>query len=260
MEQILEEVRELKEQGYKEITLLGQNVNAYGKDIDPTINFATLLEECAKIGIPRIRFTTSHPWDFSDDMIDVIAKYDNVMPFVHLPLQSGDSEILRMMGRRYTRESYMELFYKIKERIPNVSVSTDIIVGFPNETDEQFENTIKVMEECKFDNAFTFIFSARPGTPAARMKDSIDMETKSKRLARLNKVWNAYALEKNKAYEGRIVEVLVDGTSKKDDHVYSGYTDTNKLVNFTGKDIKPGQFVKVRIKTGKTFSLDGEAI
>lgn len=260
MEQILEEVRELKEQGYKEITLLGQNVNAYGKDIDPTINFATLLEECAKIGIPRIRFTTSHPWDFSDDMIDVIAKYDNVMPFVHLPLQSGDSEILRMMGRRYTRESYMELFYKIKERIPNVSVSTDIIVGFPNETDEQFENTIKVMEECKFDNAFTFIFSARPGTPAARMKDSIDMETKSKRLARLNKVWNAYALEKNKAYESRIVEVLVDGTSKKDDHVYSGYTDTNKLVNFTGKDIKPGQFVKVRIKTGKTFSLDGEAI
>ena len=260
MEQILEEVRELKEQGYKEITLLGQNVNAYGKDIDPNINFATLLEECAKIGIPRIRFTTSHPWDFSDDMIDVIAKYDNVMPFVHLPLQSGDSEILRMMGRRYTRESYMELFYKIKERIPNVSVSTDIIVGFPNETDEQFENTIKVMEECKFDNAFTFIFSARPGTPAARMKDSIDMETKSKRLARLNKVWNAYALEKNKAYEGRIVEVLVDGTSKKDDHVYSGYTDTNKLVNFTGKDIKPGQFVKVRIKTGKTFSLDGEAI
>ncbi|WP_297237299.1 tRNA (N6-isopentenyl adenosine(37)-C2)-methylthiotransferase MiaB [uncultured Faecalicoccus sp.] len=260
MENILEEVQELKHQGFKEITLLGQNVNAYGKDLDEGINFATLLEECAKIGIPRIRFTTSHPWDFSDDMIDVIAKYDNVMPFVHLPLQSGDDEILRRMGRRYTRESYMELFQKIQDRIPHVAISTDIIVGFPNESDEQFENTIKLVEECKFDNAFTFIFSARPGTPAAAMNDPIDQETKSKRLARLNKIWNQYALEKNKAYEGRIVEVLVDGFSKKDKHVYSGYTDTNKLVNFTGENIHPGDFVKVKITKGKTFSLDGQAI
>ncbi len=260
MHEILNEVQELKQQGYKEITLLGQNVNAYGKDIDPNLNFADLLEACAKTGIPRIRFTTSHPWDFSDDMIDVIARYDNVMPFVHLPLQSGDSEILRRMGRRYTRESYLELFYKIKDRIPNVSISTDIIVGFPNESDEQFENTISLVEECKFDNCYTFIFSARPGTPASIMDDPIDMDTKSKRLARLNKIWNQYALEKNRAYEGRVVTVLVDGFSKKDNHVYSGYTDTNKLVNFTGHNIEPGTFLQVRITKGKTFSLDGEAI
>lgn len=260
MDKILEEVRTLKQEGYKEITLLGQNVNAYGKDLDSDLSFANLLEEVAKIGIPRIRFTTSHPWDFSDKMIDIIAKYDNVMPFVHLPLQSGDTEILRRMGRRYSREDYLELFHKIESKIPGCAISTDIIVGFPDESDEAFEHTISIVEECKFDNCFTFIFSARPGTPAAKMADSIDLETKSKRLARLNKVWNAYALEKNKAYEGKIVEVLVDGPSKKDKNVYSGYTETNKLVNFTGEGIQAGDFVKVLIKTGKTFSLDGEAV
>ena len=260
MDQILFEVKELYDQGYKEITLLGQNVNAYGKDIDPNMNFACLLEEVAKIGIPRIRFTTSHPWDFSDDMIDVIAKYDNIMPFVHLPLQSGDDEILKRMGRRYTSESYMELFNKIVTKIDRVAVSTDVIVGFPNESDEQFEHTLEIMEKCKFDNAFTFIFSPRPGTPAARMEDPIDFETKKERLARLNTLWNKYALEKNKAYEGKVVKVLVDGFSKKDDHVYSGYTDTNKLVNFTGENIQPGDFVDVLIETGKTFSLDGRVV
>ncbi len=260
MDQILEEVRTLKEEGYKEITLLGQNVNAYGKDIDDSYNFATLLEEVAKIGIPRIRFTTSHPWDFSDDMIDVIAKYENIMPFIHLPLQSGDDEILKRMGRRYTSESYKALFDQIVSKIDRVSVSTDIIVGFPNETDEQFEHTLDMIKECKFDNAFTFIFSARPGTPAARMEDPIDMETKSKRLATLNTLWNSYALEKNKAYEGKVVQVLVDGMSKKDKTVYSGYTDTNKLVNFTGENLQPGDFVDVYIEKGKTFSLDGKAI
>lgn len=260
MNEILEEVRELKEQGYKEITLLGQNVNAFGKDIDENLNFATLLEEVAKIGIPRVRFTTSHPWDFSDDMIDMIAKYDNIMPFVHLPLQSGDDAILKRMGRRYTSESYMELFNKIVTKIDHVSVSTDIIVGFPNETDEQFEHTLEMVERCKFDNAFTFIFSPRPGTPADLMEDPIDLETKRKRLARLNEMWNQYALEKNKAYEGKVVTVLVDGYSKKDKNVYSGYTDTNKLVNFRGENIKPGDFVDVKIETGKTFSLDGVAV
>lgn len=260
MEQILLEVQELKEQGYKEITLLGQNVNAYGKDIDPNMNFATLLEAVAKIGIPRVRFTTSHPWDFSDDMIDCIAKYDNIMPFVHLPLQSGDDQILKLMGRRYTRESYLELLNKITTRIPNVSISTDIIVGFPNETEEQFQHTLDMMEICKYDNAFTFIFSCRPGTPAARMSDSVDMETKRARLQTLNKVWNKYALEKNQAYEGKVVQVLVDGYSKKDKTVFSGYTDTNKLVNFKGENIQPGDFVDVLIEKGKTFSLDGRMV
>ena len=217
-EYIIDEVKQLVEDGYLEVTLLGQNVNAYGKDLYDDYTMANLLEDVSKTGIKRLRFVTSHPWDFTDDMIDVIAQYDNVMPFVHLPLQSGDSEILRRMGRRYTRESYLELFYKIKERIPNVAISTDIIVGFPDESDEQFENTISLVEECQFDNCYTFIFSARPGTPASKMEDPIDMDTKSKRLARLNKIWNQYALEKNKAYEGRIVTVLVDGFSKKDKH------------------------------------------
>ena len=260
MSEILKEVQQLKDEGYKEITLLGQNVNAYGKDMDNEQDFATLLEEVAKIGIPRVRFTTSHPWDFSEKMIDIIAKYDNIMPFIHLPLQSGDDDVLKLMGRRYTKESYLALYDKIVTTIPNVSVSTDIIVGFPNETDEQFEHTLDVVRYCKYDNAFTFIFSARPGTPASRMKDSIDMETKRKRLAKLNKTWNDLALEKNKAYVGRTVTVLVDGHSKKDENVYSGYTDTQKLVNFKGENIQPGDFVEVKILDAKTFSLDGVAV
>ena len=260
MSEILKEVQQLKDEGYKEITLLGQNVNAYGKDMDNEQDFATLLEEVAKIGIPRVRFTTSHPWDFSEKMIDIIAKYDNIMPFIHLPLQSGDDDVLKLMGRRYTKESYLALYDKIINTIPNVSVSTDIIVGFPNETDEQFEHTLDVVRYCKYDNAFTFIFSARPGTPASRMKDSIDMETKRKRLAKLNKTWNDLALEKNEAYVGRTVTVLVDGPSKKDENVYSGYTDTQKLVNFKGENIQPGDFVEVKILDAKTFSLDGVAV
>lgn len=260
MSEILKEVQTLKDEGYKEITLLGQNVNAYGKDMDNEQDFATLLEEVAKIGIPRVRFTTSHPWDFTEKMIDIIAKYDNIMPFVHLPLQSGDDEVLKLMGRRYTKESYLALFDKIIEKIPNVAVSTDIIVGFPNETDEQFEHTLDVVRYCKYDNAFTFIFSARPGTPASRMKDDVDMETKRKRLAVLNKTWNDLALEKNKAYIGRVVTVLVDGPSKKDENTYSGYTDTQKLVNFKGENIHPGDFVDVKITDAKTFSLDGIAL
>ena len=260
MSEILKEVQQLKDEGYKEITLLGQNVNAYGKDMDNEQDFATLLEEVAKIGIPRVRFTTSHPWDFSEEMIDIIAKYDNIMPFIHLPLQSGDDDVLKLMGRRYTKESYLALYDKIVNTIPNVSVSTDIIVGFPNETDEQFEHTLDVVRYCKYDNAFTFILSARPGTPASRMHDSIDMETKRKRLAKLNKTWNDLALEKNKAYIGRTVTVLVDGPSKKDKNVYSGYTDTQKLVNFKGENLQAGDFVEVKILDAKTFSLDGVAV
>ena len=178
--------------------------------MDNEQDFATLLEEVAKIGIPRVRFTTSHPWDFSEEMIDIIAKYDNIMPFIHLPLQSGDDDVLKLMGRRYTKESYLALYDKIVNTIPNVSVSTDIIVGFPNETEEQFQDTL--------------------------------------------------ALEKNKAYVGRTVTVLVDGLSKKNEKVYSGYTDTQKLVNFKGENIHPGDFVEVEITDAKSFSLDGVAV
>ncbi len=258
MEDVLEEIRELKNEGYKEVTLLGQNVNSYGKDLHIEKGFAALLEETAKIGIDRIRFTTSHPWDFSDEMIDVIAKYDNIMPFIHLPVQSGDSDMLKIMGRRYTREEYLTLFHKIKDKVKNCAFSTDIIVGFPNETEEQFQQTLSLVDECKFDNAYTFIYSPREGTPAAKMDDNVSLEVKQRRLAELNERWNVYANEKNMAYQGQIVKVLVDGVSKKNKEVYSGYTETNKLVNFSATDVKPGDIVNVRITACKTFSLDGE--
>lgn len=258
MEDVLEEVRQLKAEGFKEITLLGQNVNSYGKDLHIEGGFAKLLEETAKTGVERIRFTTSHPWDFSDEMIDIIASYDNIMPFIHLPVQSGDSDILKIMGRRYTREQYLTLFHKIKEKMPDCAISTDIIVGFPNETEEQFQHTLELVEECRFDNAFTFIYSPREGTPAAAMEDNVPLSVKQDRLQRLNEAWNTYANEKNKAYLGKIVKVLVDGTSKKNKEILSGYTDTNKLVNFKVKDAQPGDIVDVKIVACKTFSLDGE--
>lgn len=260
MEDILKEICELKAQGYREITLLGQNVNAYGKDLGIAGGFAKLLEQSAQTGIERIRFTTSHPWDFSDEMIDVIAAYDNIMPFIHLPVQSGDSAILKLMGRRYTIEEYKTLFDKIMTRIPGCAISTDIIVGFPNESDEQFAHTLDIVDYCKFDNAFTFIYSPREGTPAARMEDNVPLEVKQKRLAQLNKRWNQYALKKNQAYVGKIVKVLVDGPSKKNEAAYSGYTETNKLVNFSGDNVQAGDIVELRITAAKTWSLQGELI
>lgn len=260
MEDVLEEIRTLKAEGFKEVTLLGQNVNSYGKDLHIEGGFAKLLEETAKTGIERIRFTTSHPWDFSDEMIDVIAKYDNIMPFIHLPVQSGDSDVLKLMGRRYSIEQYKTLFHKIEAKIPGCAISTDIIVGFPNETKEQFQHTLELVDECKFDNAFTFIYSPREGTPAARMEDNIPLEEKQERLQQLNERWNTYALEKNLAYIGKTVRVLVDGPSKKNKDIYSGYTDTNKLVNFVRKNAEPGDIVEVRITGAKTFSLDGEQL
>ena len=260
MEDVLDEIRTLKEEGFKEVTLLGQNVNSYGKDLHIEGGFAKLLEETAKIGIERIRFTTSHPWDFSDEMVDVIAKYDNIMPFIHLPVQSGDSDVLKLMGRRYSIEQYKTLFHKIEAKIPGCAISTDIIVGFPNETKEQFQHTLDLVDECKFDNAFTFIYSPREGTPAARMEDNVALEEKQDRLQKLNERWNKYALEKNLAYIGKTVRVLVDGPSKKNKDIYSGYTDTNKLVNFVRKDAQPGDIVEVKINGAKTFSLDGEQL
>ena len=257
---ILNEVRELKEQGYKEITLLGQNVNAYGKDRADGYGFAQLLKDTALIGVDRVRFTTSHPWDFTDEMIDVIATYDNIMPAIHLPVQSGSSEMLKIMGRRYTREEYLELFHKIKDRIPGCSFTTDIIVGFPNETEEQFEMTLSLCDECQYDGAFTFVYSPREGTPAARMVDSVPMDVKSERLQRLNEKITHYAHEKNEAYLDKIVTVLVDGPSKKNDQVYCGYSETNKLVNFTADHCEPGNLVKVRITEIRSWSLNGEMV
>jgi tRNA-2-methylthio-N6-dimethylallyladenosine synthase len=233
MEDIIAEVEDLKMRGFKEITLLGQNVNAYGKDLKIPVNFAMLLTSVAQTDIPRIRFTTSHPWDFSDEMIDVIAKYDNIMPYIHLPVQSGNSEMLKIMGRRYTIEEYKTLFVKLKERIADCAFSTDIIVGFPNETDEQFQQTLDIVDFCQFDNAFTFIYSPREGTPAANMADNVPKDVKKKRLAQLNAKVAQYALKNNQAYIGRMVEVLVDGPSKKNSpQIYSGYTMHSETCQF----------------------------
>lgn len=259
-EDILSEVKDLKERGFKEITLLGQNVNAYGKDLPGYQSFAQLLAETANTGISRIRFTTSHPWDFSDEMIDVIASNENIMPFIHLPVQSGNTEMLKIMGRRYTIEEYKALYIRLKDRISDCAFSTDIIVGFPNETDQQFQDTLDIVDFCQFDNAFTFIYSPREGTPAAKMTDNVAKEVKKKRLAQLNAKVGSYALKNNQAYIGRTVEVLVDGPSKKNPKIFSGYTKTQKLVNFSAEKVEAGQLVNVKVTDCKTWFLIGEMV
>ena len=210
-------------------------------------------------GIPRIRFVTSHPWDFTEEMIKVIAEYDNIMPYIHLPIQSGSSRILKLMNRRYTKEEYITLFNKIKEYIPNCSISTDIIVGFPGETDDDFKDTLDIVNMLKFDLAYTFIYSPRENTPASRMDDNITMDIKKERLAELNKLVNKYALMNNKKYKDKVVEVLIEGISEKKDK-YMGYTDTMKLVNVSCDKKYVGKIVKVKITDVKTWSMDGVVV
>ena len=260
MGDILSEVKECIKEGYKEVTLLGQNVNAYGKDLDSNLSFAVLLEEVAKTNIPRIRFMTSHPWDFTDEMIDVISKYDNIMPYIHLPVQSGNDRILKLMGRRYTKEEYLKLFDKIKSKIKNAAITTDIIVGYPSETEEEFNDTLDVVNYCKYDGAFTFIFSPRENTPASRMEDDVTLEEKRDRLARLNEVVNKYYKENNEKLIDKVVPVLIEGPSEKDKNLYSGYTDTMKLVNVKCDKEDIGNIINVRIIDAKTWSLDGEKV
>ena len=259
-EDILKEVKELKEQGYKEITLLGQNVNAYGKDLDGEIEFGELLEKVSDIGIERIRFVTSHPWDFTDKMIDVIASRENIMPYIHLPLQSGSNKILKLMGRRYTKEEYLELFNKIRNKVKNASITTDIIVAFPGETEEDFNDTLDVVNTCKYDGAFTFIYSPRENTPAAKMKNDLNEAEKEDRLHRLNELVNKYSKESNERMLNTIQKVLVIGVSEKDSNKVCGYTENMKLVNVAAPKDTIGQIINVKITDAKSFSLDGEII
>ena len=254
---IIDEVNDLVKKGYQEVTLLGQNVNAYGKDLDINYTMSDLLRDVALTNIPRVRFVTSHPWDFNDSMIKVISEYDNIMPYIHLPLQSGSDRILKLMGRRYNKKDYLELFDKLKKSIPNVSITTDIIVGFPGETEEDFKETLDVVNTCKYDSAYTFIFSPRIGTPAEKMKDDVTLEEKNKRLHILNEIVNKYALEANKKYLGKVVPVLIEGNSEKGD-MLMGYTDTMKLVNVIGDKKYIGHIVDVEIIDVKTWSMDGK--
>ena len=257
-EDILKEVKDLVSDGYQEVTLLGQNVNAYGKDLYSDYELADLLLDISKTNIPRIRFLTSHPWDFTDKLIEVIKNHDNILNFVHLPIQSGSNRILKLMGRRYTRELYKELYDKLRT-IPNISITTDIIVGFPGETEEDFQDTLDIVNYCKFDSAFTFVYSKRENTPASRLKDDITILEKEKRLYRLNDLINKYSLEANLKMVGKVYNVLVEGFSNKEGMLF-GYTETNKLVNFQGNEAKIGSIQQVKILEAKSFSLNGVAI
>ena len=254
---IINEVKELVNNGYKEVTLLGQNVNAYGKDLEDNYTMANLLEDVAKTNIERVRFVTSHPWDFNSQMIDVISKYDNIMPYIHLPLQSGSNKILKLMGRRYTKEDYLKLFNELKEKVKNVSITTDIIVGFPGETEDDFNETLDIVNTCKYDGAFTFIFSPRVGTPASKMKDDVSLEEKEKRLYELNDLINKYSKEANDRYLNKNVLVLLEEESNKKGFL-KGYTDTMKLVNVEADDSYLGKIVNAKITDVKTWSMDGK--
>lgn len=258
-EDIVSEVKDLVNAGYKEITLLGQNVNAYGKDKYDNYSFGDLLVDLDKTGIDRIRYTTSHPRDFDDKTINAMANCKSVMPQLHLPVQSGDNDILKAMNRKYTYEQYMDIITKLKEKVPGISITTDIIVGFPNETEEQFQNTLKLVNAVKYEGAYTFIYSPREGTPAAKIEDHTPMSEKEDRLQRLNALVNQYYLEGNQRFVGEIVEVLVDGESKTGEDMMCGYTKHNKLCHFksTNKDIV-GTYVNVRVTEAKTWFIIGE--
>lgn len=259
-EDIVSEVETLVKDGYKEVTLLGQNVNAYGKDLYDNYNLADLLKGVSDTGIERIRFVTSHPWDFTDSMVDIIASRDNIMPYIHLPLQSGSNKILKLMNRKYTSEEYLKLYNSIRDKVKDSSVTTDIIVGFPGETEEDFEETLKIVNECKFDGAFTFAYSPRENTPAALMKDAIRESVKMDRLHRLNEVVNKYSNLRNQKLLGKTVKCLVIGESEKDKNKVCGYTENMKLVNIEGPKSLIGSIVPVKITDTKSFSLDGEYI
>ncbi|MGL4589829.1 MAG: tRNA (N6-isopentenyl adenosine(37)-C2)-methylthiotransferase MiaB [Mycoplasmatales bacterium] len=257
---ILLEIQELQKKGYQEVTLLGQNVNAYGNDLADELSFGKLLEEVAKIGIPRVRFTTSHPWEFTEEMIEAIAKYPNIMSHVHLPVQAGNNAVLKIMGRSYTREGYLELFDKIKNTIPNVAITTDIIVGYPNETEEQFAETLTLYDYCKFDQAYTYIYSARAGTPAAKMVDNVTSQEKKDRLRRLNEAVAKYSFEKMEKQVGKTLKILVEGPSNRDPNVLAGYSESMKLVHFTGDASLIGKIVEVKIYDAKNFNLYGDLV
>ncbi len=256
-EEIIKEVNELKNKGYKEVTLLGQNVNAYGKDIYENYNLANLLRDVSKSGIDRIRFVTSHPWDFTDEMIDAISECDNVMPYVHLPIQSGSNKILKLMNRRYTKEEYIELYNKIRNRIKGCSITTDIIVGFPYETEEDFLETLDVVNKCKFDGAYTFAFSPRENTPAKLMDETVSESEKLDRLHRLNELINKYSNESNQRMLGTVQKCLVTGVSDKNNEKVCGYTENMKLVNIEADKDTIGKIIDVKITEAKSFSLDG---
>lgn len=261
LEDILEDIRKLAKNGYKEIMLLGQNVNSYGKDLEKKITFSELLKEIEKIeGIEIIRFMSPHPKDFTDELIDTIVNSKKIAKQMHLPLQSGSTNILKKMNRHYTKEEYLNLVEKIKQKISDVSFSTDIIVGFPNETDEEFEDTLDVVNQVKYDQIYMFIYSKRVGTRAEEFEDNIDYDTKVKRLETLKKSFEDIVNENNKKLLGVINKVLIEGKSKTNEEYYTGRTSSNKAVIFKAKQEDIGKIVEVVIEENHLWYLKGSII
>lgn len=260
-ESVLNEVKELVKNGCTEIALLGQNVNSYGKDLDIEIDFADLMRMVNEIeGVERIRFMTSHPKDLSDKLIQTIAECDKVCKQLHLPFQAGSDNILKQMNRKYTKAEYLEKIEKAKKAIPNLSLSTDVIVGFPTETNEDFEETLDVLRQVEFDNIFSFIYSRREGTPAAKLDFVLSEEEIHSNFNRLLEVQNEISKRKNEEYVGRIERVLVDGVSKNDESTLSGRCDSSKIVNFKGDKSLIGKYIDVKITEAHTWSLNGETV
>lgn len=261
LNEIIQDVEQYIKKGAKEIVLLGQNVNSYGKDFKNGDNFAKLLNEICKVeGDFLVRFVSPHPRDFTDDVIETIASNEKIAKCLHLPLQSGSTKILRKMNRGYTKEKYISLAEKIKKSIPNVALTTDIIVGFPGETEEDFLDTLDVVKKISFDNSFMFMYSIRKGTKASTMEEQIDEEIKKERLQRLIEVQNECSLNESQTYKNKVVRVLVEGPSKKNKEVLSGRTSTNKVVLFKGDLSLKGQFVNVKINECKTWTLYGDIV
>jgi tRNA-2-methylthio-N6-dimethylallyladenosine synthase len=258
-EAVVIEAKRLAAQGYVEMTLLGQNVNAYGDDLTPKVDFADLLYKLADVkGLQRLRFTSPHPRNFSDRVLEAMAAVPHVCEHVHLPLQSGDDTVLRRMNRPYTRQQFMELAARIRAKIPGVAITTDIIVGFPGETEEQFDNTLDVVERVGFDGAYMFAYSERGGTSAMRLKDHLPEEVRLDRLHRLIRIQNDITREHNRALVGQVQQVLVEGPSKKDPSRVTGHTRGRRVVNFTGTTDLVGKLVDVRLTEGFTWGLMGE--
>ena len=258
---IILEVEDLVKKGYQDITLLVQNVNAYGKDFqDIKYTFSNLLEDLSKTNIPRIRFTTSHPRDLDLETVKIMGKYKNIMPHLHLPVQSGSNSILKKMNRKYTKEDYLEKVSWLREYIPDISLTTDIIVGFPNETDEDFNETLDLVSKADFEGAYTFIYSKREGTPAATYPDSISDDVKKMRLLKLNEKINEGFLKGNLRFENQILDVLVEGVSDKDPKMLTGYTPHEKVVNFEGSKDLIGKIVKVEITKAYSWHLRGKLV
>lgn len=258
VEDILAEVNCLKKAGYKQVTLLGQNVDDYGKDFGDKYAFADLLEKVAQTGIARIRFMTPYPSSFNLKVFEIMAKYPNIMPAIHLPIQSGSDAILKRMNRHYTRAQYLDIVKALKEIIPDVYLTTDIIVGFPGETEEDFKDTLSICEIAKYDAAFTFIFSPRPGTPAYRMKDEFSMATKHTHFDQLKEVIERLTASRADTFVNQDVEVLFEDVSKKDPTMITGLDRHGKLVHVKGTSALIGQIRKVHILESHTYSLIGE--